>query len=221
VIFLGRPRSTVAQQAVEVDRWSLGAMAGLALLCVLAGILPGIVIDALAPTVHFAVGERMPQQSGVDWLTIIPVAASRSSYNGLLVFLFIAFSASVSAYAIHRLASRAVRRSPAWDCGFPDASPVTQYSATSFAQPIRRVYGGTLFRAREIVDMPDPGDMRPASLVVTQHDLAWDGLYTPLTRAVQFVSGHLDRLHFLTIRQYLSLVFLSLVLLLMVLALWG
>jgi len=221
VVFLGRPRSAAAEEAVEVDRWSLGAMATLALLCVLAGILPGVVIDALAPAVHFAVGERMPVQSGVDWLTIIPVAASRSSYNGLLVFLFITFSASVSAYAIHRLASRAVRRTPAWDCGFPDPSPVTQYSATSFAQPIRRVYGSTLFRAREIVDMPAPGDMRPARLVVVLHDLAWDGLYSPLTRIVQFIAGHLDRLHFLTIRQYLSLVFLSLVLLLMVLALWG
>lgn len=221
VIFLGRPRSEAVEQAVEVDRWSLGAMAFLASLCVLAGILPGLVIDALAPVVQYAVGDRMPMQAGVDWLTIIPVAASRSSYNGLLVFLFIAFSASVSAYAIHRLASRAVRRAPAWDCGFPDPSPLTQYSATSFSQPIRRVYGATLFRARETVDMPLPGEMRPASLVVTQHDLAWDGIYSPLARSVQFLAGQVNRLQFLTIRQYLSLVFLALIFLLTVLALWG
>ena len=70
---------------------------------------------------------------------------SRSSYNGLLVFLFIAVSASLAAVVIHRLASKAVRRAPAWDCGFPDADPATQYSAESFTQPIRRVFGGFVF----------------------------------------------------------------------------
>ncbi len=220
IVFLGRPRSQAAEQAVEVDRWSLGAMALLAGLCVLAGILPGFVIDCMAQAVRYAVGERMPVQTDVDWLTIIPVAASRSSYNGLLVFLFITFSASASAYAIHRLASRSVRRAPAWDCGFPDPSPLTQYSATSFSQPIRRVYGATLFQARERIDMPPPGDQRPASLVVIQRDLAWDGIYTPLTKGLQFIAGQVNHLQFLTIRQYLSLVFLSLVLLLTAFALW-
>lgn len=162
----------------------------------------------------------MPAQAGVDWLTIIPVAASRSSYNGLLVFVFITFSASLSAYAIHRLASRAVRRGPAWDCGFPDANPITQYSATSFSQPIRRVYGTTLFRARESVDMPRPGDQRPARLLVSLRDLVWDGIYGPLVKAVLLAANRLDRLQYLTIRQYLSLVFLLLVFLLVVLASW-
>ena len=27
-------------------------------------------------------------------------------------------------------------RAPAWDCGYPDTSPATQYTAGSFAQPI-------------------------------------------------------------------------------------
>ena len=57
-----------------------------------------------------------------------------------------------------------LRRAPAWDCGYPDASPATQYTAGSFAQPIRRVFGTIVFRAREQVDMPPPGDTRPARL---------------------------------------------------------
>ena len=31
---------------------------------------------------------RMPVQTGVEWLSIVPIAESRSSYNGLLVFVF-------------------------------------------------------------------------------------------------------------------------------------
>jgi len=221
IAFLGRPRSEEAARAREVDRWSLGAMAGLAGLCLLLGVLPGLAIDALAPAVRGLVGAEMPRQTAVAWLSIVPVGESRSSYNGLLVFLFIAVSASLAAFAIHRLASRALRRAPAWDCGFPDPSPATQYSAGSFAQPIRRVFGSVVFRARDHVEMPPPGDLRPARLRVEVHDVIWDLLYAPVAGAVALLADRFNRLQFLTIRRYLSLVFLMLVALLLVLSIWA
>ncbi len=221
VTFLGRPRTTAAAQAREVDRCSIAAMAALATLCLLAGILPGLVIDRLAPVTLSLVGSHVPMQIGQPWLSIVPIAEGRSSYNGLLVFLFIAASALAAVYVIHRLASRAVRRAPAWDCGFPDPRPQTQYTAGSFAQPIRRVFGTLAFRASEQVDMPPPGDVRPARLTVTLHDLVWESLYAPIVHAVSFGADRLNYLQFLTIRRYLSLVFLALVSLLLVLAIWS
>jgi len=220
VTFLGRPRSAAAEQAQEVDRWSLAAMALLAVPCLLAGILPGTLIDAVAPVAELAVGGRMPPQQAADWLTIVPIAESRSSYNGLLVFAFIASAAALAVVTIHRFASRALRRAPAWDCGFPEPSPATQYTAGSFAQPIRRVFGPMAFRARDTVDMPAPGDPRPARLTVELRDLVWDWLYAPLVAAVGFAADRMNLLQFLTIRQYLGMVFLSLVGLLTVIALW-
>jgi hydrogenase-4 component B len=220
VTFLGRPRTPAAERAQETDRWSLAAMFGFAALCLIAGILPGAFIDMLAPVVTGLVGERMPVQSGIAWLSIVPIAESRSSYNGLLVFLFIAISGTLAAFAIHRLASAALRRGPAWDCGYPDASPATQYTAGSFAQPIRRVYGTLVFGAREHVEMPPPGDMRPARLDVELHDRIWDAIYAPLAGAVGFAADKLNYMQFLTIRQYLTLVFTALVSLLLVLAIW-
>lgn len=221
ITFLGRSRTKAAERAREVDSFSLAAMFALALLCLLAGVLPGVAIDGLSPVALTIIGERMPVQMGVPWLSIVPIAESRSSYNGLLVFLFIGFSASVAIYAIHRFASHALRRAPAWDCGFPEPSPATQYTAGSFAQPIRRVFGTLLFRVRERVEMPPPGDTRPARFTVEMHDLIWDSLYAPIAGAVGFAAGRLNRLQFLTIRRYLGLVFLSLVALLLVLALWS
>ncbi len=220
VAFLGRPRSPAAAEAKEVDRFSLAAMFVLVGLCVLAGILPGFVIDALSPVTTLLTSARMPMQSSVPWLSIVPIAESRSSYNGLLVFFFIGASAWIGAFAIHRLASRAVRRAPAWDCGFPDASPATQYTAGSFAQPIRRVFGSLVFQARETVDMPAPGDTRPARFTLSLRDLAWDWLYTPVVSAVGHTADSLNRFQYLTIRRYLSLVFLALVTLLSLVALW-
>jgi formate hydrogenlyase subunit 3/multisubunit Na+/H+ antiporter MnhD subunit len=221
ITFLGRPRSTASSEAQEVDRWSLAAMFVLTALCLLVGVVPGFFIDALQPAVQVVTGTRMPAQSGQAWLTLVPIMEGRSSYNGLLVFAFIAAAAWLAALVIHRVASDKLRRGPAWDCGFPDPNPSTQYSASSFAQPIRRVFGALVFRARETVEMPPPGSAAPARLTVVVRDLVWEALYAPVAEAVSMVAGWLNRMQFLTIRQYLSLVFVALVSLLLVLAAWS
>jgi hydrogenase-4 component B len=220
ITFLGRPRTPAAAQAQEVDHFSLGAMFGLALLCLLAGIFPGALIDLLAPTVDGVLGAHMPTQLALPWLSIVPVEAGRSSYNGLLVFVFIAISAGLTVLAIHRFASHAVRRGPPWDCGFPDARPATQYTADSFAQPIRRVFGTVVFRTHESVTMPPPGDIAAARIEKFIRDPIWDTLYEPVAGAVASTATLLNHLQFLTIRRYLGFVFLALVLLLLTLTLW-
>ncbi|MBI3993802.1 MAG: hydrogenase 4 subunit B [Candidatus Lambdaproteobacteria bacterium] len=221
VTFLGRPRSERARTAREVDGFAVGAMFALALLCLLAGVLPGVVIDGIAPVTQYLLGGRMPEQLSQAWLSIVPITAGRSSYNGLLLFAFIALSMVVVITAIHRLASHAVRRGPAWDCGFADDNPRAQYTAGSFAQPIRRVFGTLVFAAREHVTMPSPGDMAPARLEVRLRDPVWELFYAPIAVAVGFAADRFDRLQFLTIRKYLSLVFGALILLLLVLVLWA
>ncbi len=218
VSFLGRARTPIAAEAHETDRFSLAAMFALAALCLLVGIFPGLFIDALAPVARSMVGNSMPHQAGLEWLTIVPIAESRSSYNGLLVFIFVLLSGTIASIAIHRLASDRIRRAPAWDCGYPDPDPAIQYTADSFSQPVRRVFGTVVFAAREIGEMPPPGSANPARLTVAMHDLIWETLYVPIGRTIGFATERINVLQFLTIRRYLSLVFAALVLLLLVLA---
>lgn len=220
ITYLGRPRTFAATQANEVDHWSLAAMVGFAAICLLAGIFPGVMIDTLAPVTRALLGAQMPTQLALPWLSIIPVEASRSSYNGLLIFAFLAASTSLTVWAIHRFASRELSRGPAWDCGFPDPRPMTQYTADSFAQPIRRVYGSVVFRAHETVLMPRPGDLAPARIEKVSRDPVWETFYAPVARAVGAAAEALNHLQFLTIRRYLAFVFLALVALLLALALW-
>jgi hypothetical protein len=184
-------------------------------------VLPGFVVDALSSVVQqLTAGARVPEQGGLPWLSLIPISPERSSYNGLIVLAFIVSSSMLAAAAVHRLASRAVRRAPAWDCGFPDASPVTQYTSVSFAQPIRRVFGTMVFQAAEYVEMPEPGSLAPARLRVRLRDLVWEQLYVPIASGIDRLTLRLDHLQFLTIRRYLGLVFALLLLLLSGLALW-
>ena len=220
ITFLGRPRTGAAQNAREADAFSLSAMFVLVLLCLVAGILPGYFIDALAPVVQIVVGGHLQQQTALRWLTIVPITEGRSSYNGLLLFVLIAGAATLASYVIHRWASHAIRRSASWDCGFPDASPATQYTAGSFAQPIRRVFGTLVFQAREEIQMPAPGDLRPARMHVHLRDRVWDTFYAPVARFVGVTATHLNRVQYLTLRGYLTLVSGALVALLAILALW-
>ena len=192
----------------------------LAALCLIAGILPGLFIDALAP-VPIA-GSAAACRCRPAWNGCRSCRSPKAAVpiTGLLVFVFMLLSGAIAAFAIHRLASDKLRRGPAWGCGYPDPSPATQYTADSFAQPIRRVFGTVVFRAREIGEMPPPGSTAPARLTVELHDLIWDQLYAPIATGVAYAAERLNYLQFLTIRSYLSLVFAALVFLLLVLSIW-
>jgi hypothetical protein len=199
-------------------------------LRVISGALLGVVMNLRkrfprASLFHLGasrVGPRqaLPSQGAQGWLSLVPVDAAQSSYNGLILLVFILVSATLVALFVHRLGSRASRIGRAWDCGFPEPVPLGQYSASSFAQPLRRVFGEVLFRARDHVDMPASGELRPARLTVTWHDLIWDWLYRPTAALVERIADRLNFLQYLTVRRYLTMMFGALVSLLGVVALW-
>ena len=86
--------------------------------------------------------------------------------------------------------------------------------------PIRRVFGTTIFYVRETVDMPRPGETRAAHFHVKVFDPVWRYAYGPLVRKVMKATVSFNQLQFLTIRRYLTLVFATLIILLLVVAAW-
>ncbi len=218
VVFLGRPRSPTAEAAHEMGLWMGVPMAVLAAICTVVGVLPQAILDLLRPVATGLWPDDTPAPP-FDWLWLTPLGADRSSYSGGIALCAIALLTVMLVAVIHRFASDRVRRGPAWDCGFPDPRPETQYTASSFAQPIRRIFGSVVFSAREHIDMPEPGEVRPARLVVTMRDPVWDGLYLPIAAAISWLADHVNVMQFQTIRRYLSLMFGALVLLLLVVAL--
>lgn len=215
--FLGRPRSEAAKNARETDKTSWIAMIVLAAACVLAGLLPGMIIRVLAPIVEGLTGATMPLQ---PFAPLTPVAASHNTYSGLLIAFGLLVTTLCITLALQYFAPRGTRRSAIWDCGYPEDNALSQYSSGSFAQPIRRVFATTIFRARETVAMPPPGDLGPSRLTLHLWDPAWDVLYVPVARFVQALAGRVNGFQYLTIRRYLGIVFVTLVFLLTVLAVW-
>jgi hydrogenase-4 component B len=218
--FLGRARSESAAEAHDPDRASIAAMTITAAVCVVLGALPLLAIEPLQEVVTSLIGHRLPVEEGLPWRSLVPLPESASSYNGLIVLIFLTASAVLAALALRFVASGAMRRSAPWDCGHPDLRPVTQYSAVSFSEPIKRVFGPALFDARTRVTMPKPGDTVTARAEVTLRDLPWEWGYARVGRWVLWAAQRLNTLQFLTIRRYLAMVFAALVILLLVIAVW-
>ena len=220
ITFLGRPRSQAAAQAKETDGFSLAAMGWLAGLCIAAGVMPIALIKLIDPVTERITTSAGGWAGGSDALWLIPISPEAGTYSGLVILAAIAIVATLTVVGVHRLAGRAVRRAPVWDCGFPDANPLTQYTSGSFAQPVRRVFGPIAFGAREHVTMPKPGDLSPARIEVSLRDFAWEWFYVPTARVVLAAATRLNVVQFMTIRRYLSFMFAALLTLLFVVALW-
>ena len=192
----------------------------LAAACLIAGILPGLFIDSIAPVVQTLVDGRMPVQTGVEWLSIVPIAESRSSYNGLLVFVFIPRPASIAAFAIHRLASDKLRRGPAWGCGYPDPGPSRNTPPTASRSRSAASSAHSYFAPAKSARCRRPAQRAPARLTVEMHDLIWDTLYAPIAVGVASPPNGSIILQFLTIRSYLIAGIRCAGALLLVLAIW-
>ena len=218
IVFLGRARSAAAAHAVEVNapmRWALLALAG---ICVLLGVLPVAVSTALAFVVNPLVDVQMNPAAGLGWPWLSPTGSVKGSYSATVVILVGGLLLLAARFAVRLWGGRKLRRAPAWDCGHAEDIANAQYTADSFAQPIRRVFGSTLFAAREEVEMPMPGDMEPARHRVIMRDPIWDFLYVPIGVAIGYIADLVNRLQFQTVRRYLLLMFLTLVFLLILVA---
>jgi formate hydrogenlyase subunit 3/multisubunit Na+/H+ antiporter MnhD subunit len=222
LVFLGRPRTPRAAGAVEElgpAAWALALPAG---LTVLLGLFPGLLLDLADPAMQVLAGSSAARRGG--WLGVTATdGMARYAPLGVAVLLGLALAALL--WGVRRRSPVGVARSPAWDCGYllppehlPFGDPATQPGAAGIGQPLRRMLGESLLAARERVEMPEPGDSRPARLEAGHRDPAFPLLLAPLSRAREAVTERVERLRDLTIRRCLSLSFGALVALLALVA---
>ena len=217
IVFLGRPRSRAAAAATPPEPIATWPLLVLGAACLGLGVFPMLGLALIDPAVRM-LGLPSVVAAGFDWLTLMP-DPGRGAYSGGALALAGAVLGLIVVVGLRRLSPAAERRGAPWDCGFPDPSPATQYSASSFSQPVRRVFG-PVFQVREQVDMPRPLETRAASFAVMLIDPLWIALYRPPARLVEAIAGRLNVVQFLTIRHYLSMTF-GILVVLMVLVVLG
>ncbi|MFC7585561.1 proton-conducting transporter membrane subunit [Nonomuraea antimicrobica] len=139
--FLARPRSAEAERAGESSPAMLGAMTLAVAACVALALAPTLVVPALGQ----AVGAVFPGRDVVNG----ELALRLNGISGMISPLLIAVALMTAVVAVLGLvrvtATRRVRRAARlWDCGAGPMSARMEYTATSFAEPLQRVFDNVL-----------------------------------------------------------------------------
>lgn len=211
--FLARPRSDSAAAAREAPLTMVVAMALAALACMVLAIVPTQTMPAVAriaanldlvePPVH---GElltvRVAQVDATIWPLWIAVA---------VVGLSLAIAAA------GRLLGRPRRRATAWDCGAGPLTSRMEYTATSFAEPLQRVFDDVVAPEKSIdVSHADESKYHVTALRYRQRipDRIENRLYRPLLALLARIGELARRLGNGSVHRYLGYMLTALLLVL-------
>jgi hydrogenase-4 component B len=217
VTFLGHWRGHHKPQAHEVD-WTMRAgmlMAGAT--CLGLGILPATFIDWVDIIAEQYVGSTISlSASQYGWMWLTPVSYERASYSGITVFIGILVVVAATYLLLH-VKPGMIRRSHIWDCGFRKINNRMQYNATSFAQPIRRIFG-FLFSIKERIEQaPHAGHNafpKKVHYYLSVRDRIWKWLYKPFVDSSFWLSRQAGKLQQGHIQTYLIYSFITMLTLL-------
>jgi hydrogenase-4 component B len=139
LVLLGRPRRTECARALDPPRDMRAGMAALAALCVVFGLIPGLVVPTLAGLAPGSDGTVPARHAGLA----IPG-------TGSLPTLAIAIGLVVGATVLTRMrGTRRARPTPTWACGQP-VVPALEWTSAGFTKPLRLVLEALLRPKRQI-----------------------------------------------------------------------
>ena len=166
----------------------LASMAALALGCVAVGFLAPQAVAALQPVLVSLTGWGASEVAGGLALAIEPLRWVVPA-SGIFVLLL-----GLLVWLRHRLlAGREVSLSGTWDCGYARPTGRMQYTASSFAQPLTKMFG-FLLRTRRRFAAPKGFFPEHAALHTETDDLFQKNLFRPAFRGIEWL---LLRLHWL------------------------
>ncbi|WP_343710484.1 proton-conducting transporter membrane subunit [Mycobacterium sp.] len=205
--FLARPRSAAAADAREATGGMRAAMAVAAGACVVLAVAPSVVVPVLRRVLAALPAANQVGFSDFGALVQLP-AVPGSIAPGLIAAALVA--AVVFAVLLARWRSR--RRPtpvtlPLWACGADDLTARMQYTATSFAEPLQRVFDDVL-RPDTDVEVTHLDESRYMAEAVTYRariaDAIEDRLHTPVIRAVTAAAALMRRAHTGSVHLYLA-----------------
>jgi formate hydrogenlyase subunit 3/multisubunit Na+/H+ antiporter MnhD subunit len=221
--FLGQPRAEGARSAREVGPSLLVGMAMLAAGCVVLGVVPGVVLPVLDRAVSFGLVGGAPHalRPGIG----LELASWRGAVEPVVLVTGLV-GGVVVAWGVLRLVPRsaelrAPRRAEAWGCGRELQTPRMQITATSFAEPLQRVFADVL-RPDHDLEVTHAAESQYVVQTVSFHqridDAVERGVYRPVIAAVGWWGRLARRVPNGSVHRYLAFGFLALVLVLVVLA---
>jgi hydrogenase-4 component B len=219
ITFLAIPRSPEAECAHEAP-WSMQVgMATLAVACVALGLAPFAVVPVLASSLA-GLGGLAPTPVAFTLALPLSMTGPFGRMSAPLLALGLALLLALVPLALRVLgADRRLRVGDTWGCGRIGQTPRMEYTATAFAEPLRRVFA-ELYRPTRDLSI----DFHPASKYFVQsieyrseiHPWFERVLYDPLLRVLGIAATWVRRLQGGSVHLYLLYMALALLVLLTV-----
>lgn len=205
--FLARPRSTQAEAAREAPASMRAGMAIAAGACLVLAVAPLLVAPMVRRAAATLPAAQAVKFTGLGAVVRLP-AMSGSIAPGVIAAAVLAAALAVAVLARWRFRRRpAPARLPLWACGAADLTVRMQYTATSFAEPLQRVFGDVL-RPDTDIEVTHTAESRYMAERITYRTAVADAieqrLYTPVVGAVAAMAELLRRAHTGSVHRYLA-----------------
>jgi hydrogenase-4 component B len=169
LVLLGPPRRPSARDASDVAPPMRAAVVMLAAVCVVLGLVPGLLVAPMAAIAPWPV--HVPTQVGL-----------RLPGSGSLPTVAIALALAAVTIGLSRLRGRhAAAVTPTWVCGQPVAARLN-WSSAGFTKPLRLVLEGVLRPRREIESRSANGVLAEVAYTGEVPNLIDERVYRPVTR---------------------------------------
>lgn len=177
IVFLGAPRSKPAAQTHEAGKAMIGPMLILAGCCVLIGFAPVVVVPFLDRMATAWSGDAIGGLTIAGEAPFTPISIAA----GIVGVLLLA--------GVGYLLLRGIRRAPSgltWDCGYAAPSARMQYSSSSFAETLVKLFAWAL---QPKVHRPKIEGLFPQDADFESHvdDTVLEKAVWPTTRAVTWL----------------------------------
>jgi len=209
IVFLGEPRSIDAENAHESGIFMKIPMIILAGSCLLIGVFSPFVIQFFQPVFETITGHQPTGFTALQ-MAAMPLAMISKIGLGILGLIFL-----LAVFRRYLLKNRQIQETCTWDCGYAAPTPRMQYTASSFADPITRMFSTVTLSEKRLLS--DTG-LFPAFLSIKTHakDIFMERLFWPIFSAIELTAL---KLHFLQ-RGYNQLYIFYIVVTLLVLLFW-
>ena len=216
ISFLGVPRSTEAQNSIEVPFNMLLGTGLLTFMCVLFGLFPQIVLVLLDKVSNSIVkASIVPQLKGFSSFVYYPKGLETNKISPMFILAAGIILAAVVFLAV-KFISRATkeRKYSTWDCGFKELNSRMQYTATGFSKPLRIVFRVIFRPSRELQTEDGTSPYYPKAMryVVRTQSVFEKYLYMPVTRLFTSTSGRIRHaVQTGSVHAYLIYIFITIV----------
>ncbi len=205
--FLARPRSPEAARSSESSWTMRTAMALAALGCVLLAVWPSLAARPATAVLGLLPPVRTSAPIGGDAVTL-RLSGIAGSMSPLVIALAVVGGSLVLAALARRVrAGSGRRRADLWNCGGQPLTPRMEYTATSFAEPLTRVFDDVL-RPEHDLEVTHHTSSRYVVESVTFRQRVPDRvearLYPPLLAGVRRVADAARRLQDGSVHRYLA-----------------